>query len=128
MIEELRQQYFSFLVDVGFVQATVQEKRELISTRYGRSKVRFVRVPDEMDGFSKDPKAVMACIAASLYPKLLVVDSASNSMKTLANSSVILFFHSMIRLLILLNEQCDRCDSSVERQLHAWTKERFCWC
>ena len=87
MIEELRQQYFSFLIDAGFIQCTDVQKRELISTRYGKSRTRFVRVPEELDTHSRDAKAVMACLAASLYPKLLVVDPASGQMRTLANNA-----------------------------------------
>lgn len=87
MMEELRQQYFSFLVDAGFIQATEAEKRDLISTRYGKSKTRFVRVPLELDTQSRDPKAVMACLAASMYPKLLVIDPQSGQMRTLSNSA-----------------------------------------
>ncbi|KAM0753239.1 P-loop containing nucleoside triphosphate hydrolase protein [Meredithblackwellia eburnea MCA 4105] len=87
MIEELRQQYFSFLVDAGFIQATEAEKRELISTRYGKSRTRFVRVPLELDNYSRDPRAVMACLASAMYPKLLVVDQQSGQMRTLANNA-----------------------------------------
>lgn len=87
MIEELRQQYFSFLVDAGFIQATEAEKRELISTKYGKSRTRFVRVPLELDTYSRDPKAVMACLAASMYPKLLIVDPHNGQMRTLSNSA-----------------------------------------
>lgn len=87
MIEELRQQYFSFLIDAGFIQCTEAQKRELISTRYGKSRTRFVRVPEELDTHSRDAKAVMACLAASLYPKLLIVDPASGQMRTLSNNA-----------------------------------------
>lgn len=87
MIEELRQQYFSLLVDTGFIQATEQEKREMISTRYGKSRTRFVAVPPALDTHSTDPKAIMACLAASMYPKLLVVENGTHSMKTLSNNA-----------------------------------------
>ncbi|GAA6008894.1 hypothetical protein JCM11491_003823 [Sporobolomyces phaffii] len=86
-IEELRQQFFSFLVDAGFISITDSERRHLISTKYGKSRTRFVRVPDELDVNSKDPRAVMACLAASMYPKLLVIDPQNGSMRTLANSA-----------------------------------------
>ncbi|GAA5927842.1 uncharacterized protein JCM15063_006009 [Sporobolomyces koalae] len=86
-IEELRQQFFSFLVDAGFISITDQERRQLISTKYGKSRTRFVRVPDDLDANSKDPRAVMACLAASMYPKLLVIDPQNGSMRTLANSA-----------------------------------------
>lgn len=58
-----------------------------MSTRYGKSRTRFVRVPPELDTHSKDPKAVMACLAASMYPKFLVIDKASGQMRTLSNSA-----------------------------------------
>lgn len=87
MISELCQQYFSFLVDAGFIQVTEAEKRELISTRYGKSRTRFVRVPADLNTHSKDPKAVMACLAASMYPKFLVVDPQSGQMRTLSNNA-----------------------------------------
>lgn len=87
MIEELRQQYFTFLIDAGFVQISDSEKHELFSTRHGKSRTRFVRVPAELDTHSKDPKAVMACLAAAMYPKLLVIDKSSGQMRTLANSA-----------------------------------------
>jgi ATP-dependent RNA helicase DHX29 len=83
MIEDLRQQYFSLLCDIGFVKPSKAEK----SPRLGKSRVKFVRVPDELDTHSRDPKIVMAAIAASMYPKLLVVDPFSSQMKTLSNSA-----------------------------------------
>ncbi|SGY79422.1 BQ5605_C008g05127 [Microbotryum silenes-dioicae] len=86
-IEQGRQQYFSFLVDAGFIDISEAEKRELVSTRYGKSRTRFVRVPNELDTYSRDPKAVMACLAASMYPKLLVIDPQSGQMKTLAKNT-----------------------------------------
>lgn len=87
MIEELRQQYFSLLVDMGFIPAPASEKRDLIATRYGKSRIRFVRVPSAQDTYSKDPKAVMACLAASMYPKILLVDPHSGQLRTLSNSA-----------------------------------------
>ncbi|KAK4055699.1 hypothetical protein OIV83_000245 [Microbotryomycetes sp. JL201] len=87
MIEELRQQYFSFLVDAGFIQCTEAEKRELVSTRYGKSRTRFVKVPSDLDLNSRDPKLVMACLAGSLFPKLLVVDHQTGAMKTFSNNA-----------------------------------------
>ncbi|SCZ98775.1 BZ3500_MvSof-1268-A1-R1_Chr7-1g09268 [Microbotryum saponariae] len=86
-IEQGRQQYFSFLVDAGFIDISEAEKRDLVSTRYGKSRTRFVRVPNELDTHSRDPKAVMACLAASMYPKLLVIDPQSGQMKTLAKNT-----------------------------------------
>ncbi|SCV70876.1 BQ2448_3638 [Microbotryum intermedium] len=86
-IEQGRQQYFSFLVDAGFIDISEAEKRDLVSTRYGKSRTRFVRIPAELDTHSRDPKAVMACLAASMYPKLLVIDPQSGQMKTLAKNT-----------------------------------------
>ncbi|GAA5938098.1 hypothetical protein JCM10213_000830 [Rhodosporidiobolus nylandii] len=86
-MEELRQQFFSFLVDAGFVNVSDSERRQLTSTRIGKSRTRFTRVPPELDTSSKDPRAVMACLAASMYPKLLVIDPQNGSLRTLANSA-----------------------------------------
>lgn len=86
-IEDLRQQFFSFLVDAGFVNITNAERRELVSTRYGKSRTKFVRAPPDLDKASRDPRTVMACLAASMYPKLLVIDSQNGSLRTLANSA-----------------------------------------
>ncbi|BGO98493.1 hypothetical protein NBRC10513v2_002888 [Rhodotorula toruloides] len=86
-IEELRQQFFSFLFDAGFVNITNAERRELTSTRYGKSRTKFLRVPTELDTASRDPRTVMACLAASMYPKLLVIDPQNGSLRTLANSA-----------------------------------------
>ncbi|GAA5984920.1 hypothetical protein JCM11641_003627 [Rhodosporidiobolus odoratus] len=86
-IEELRQQFFSFLVDAGFVRITDSERRSLTNVRYGKSRTKFTRVPSELDTSSKDPRAVMACLAASMYPKLLVIDPQNGSLRTLANSA-----------------------------------------
>ncbi|GAA6051223.1 hypothetical protein JCM3770_005879 [Rhodotorula araucariae] len=86
-IEELRQQFFSFLVDAGFVNISNSERRELVSTRYGKSRTKFVRVPAELDVASRDPRTVMACLAASMYPKLLLIDPQNGSLRTLANSA-----------------------------------------
>jgi len=87
MMEELRQQYFSFLVDCGFINVSEREKRELVSTKIGKSRTRFVRVPAELDEYSQDPKVVMGILAASMYPKLLLIDPQSGQMKTLTNSA-----------------------------------------
>lgn len=86
-IEDLRQQFFSFLVDAGFVNITNAERRELVSTRYGKSRTKFVRAPADLDKASRDPRTVMACLAASMYPKLLVIDPQNGSLRTLANSA-----------------------------------------
>ncbi|GAA5857787.1 hypothetical protein JCM9279_000747 [Rhodotorula babjevae] len=86
-IEELRQQFFSFLVDAGFVNISNSERRELVSTRYGKSRTKFVRVPADLDVASRDPRTVMACLAASMYPKLLLIDPQNGSLRTLANSA-----------------------------------------
>ncbi|GAA5855636.1 hypothetical protein JCM8547_001627 [Rhodosporidiobolus lusitaniae] len=86
-IEELRQQFFSFLVDAGFVNVSNSERRSLVSTRYGKSRTKFTRVPAELDTSSNDPRTVMACLAASMYPKLLTVDPTNGSLRTLANSA-----------------------------------------
>lgn len=46
-----------------------------------------MRVPAELDVASRDPRTVMACLAASMYPKLLLIDPQNGSLRTLANSA-----------------------------------------
>ena len=87
MIEELKQQYFGFLVDIGFLTLDDRQRREHLSWRPGRSRQRFVRVPAELDGNSCDGKIVTACLASALYPKLLIVDQDVQALRTLSNNA-----------------------------------------
>lgn len=84
MIEELRQQYYSFLIDASFIQSP--PTANCLAPR-GKSRIRFLVVPAAIDTHSKDPRAVMACLAAAMYPKLLVIDKSNGQMRTLANSA-----------------------------------------
>jgi ATP-dependent RNA helicase DHX29 len=86
MIEELRQQFFTYLVDSGFVQISETERRELSNIKSTKSRVRFMRVPAELDARSKDPKTIMGCLASAMYPKLLVIDP-SGQPRTLTNNA-----------------------------------------
>ncbi|KAH9810275.1 P-loop containing nucleoside triphosphate hydrolase protein, partial [Melampsora americana] len=85
-IEELRIQFFGFLLDAGFI--CVQNDTR---NYYGRSK--FCTVPRDFDTNSQDTKVVMGCIAAAMFPKLLLRDNSSQlsqahgAWRTMTNSA-----------------------------------------
>ncbi|PLW22095.1 hypothetical protein PCASD_17739 [Puccinia coronata f. sp. avenae] len=64
-IEDLRSQFFGFLVDAGFVSNAKSNQRS-----------RFCTVPPELDLNADQHKIVMGCIGAAMFPKLLVRDGA----------------------------------------------------
>jgi ATP-dependent RNA helicase DHX29 len=80
-IEELRQQFFNLLVEADFTNA-----KAATFTPPGKARVRFLRVPTPLDALSGDPKAVMACVASAMFPKMLVAGEAGG-WKTLINSA-----------------------------------------
>ncbi|KAH8915725.1 P-loop containing nucleoside triphosphate hydrolase protein [Atractiella rhizophila] len=86
-IEELRGQYFNYLCDAGFISISDHERRATTSIRYGRARCRFTKVPAELDTYSADPKAVMSCLAASMYPKLIMVEPGTGALKTVSNNA-----------------------------------------
>ncbi|EJT99916.1 P-loop containing nucleoside triphosphate hydrolase protein [Dacryopinax primogenitus] len=87
-IEELRQQFLSYLVDSSFIQVDQAYERELSRARYHRSgKVRFVAVPTVCDENSNNFDIIHAALAAGLYPKLLSIDPNNGSLRTLGNGA-----------------------------------------
>jgi ATP-dependent RNA helicase DHX29 len=90
-IEELRQQYLTYLVDAGFVPVDEVARKEIVGAHFrfshGGSKSRFVRVPDALNVYSSSLAQVNATIISALYPKLLVVDSRNGALKTLTNNA-----------------------------------------
>ncbi|PWN49201.1 putative DNA/RNA helicase [Violaceomyces palustris] len=92
-IEELRQQYLSYLVDSGFIAVDEETKNELSKARYrpvsggsSSAKPRFVNVPKELDVNSNSIAVINSAIVAGLYPKILELDQRSNQLKTLGNN------------------------------------------
>lgn len=81
MIEELRQQYFSILTELGFIPPSA---RTPPPPRTNKSRLRFLQIPPTLDNNSHDPKIVSAVLASAMYPKLLVLEGG---MRTLANNA-----------------------------------------
>lgn len=85
-IEELRIQFFGFLLDAGFIGVQNDSRNH-----NGRGK--FCTVPRDFDTNSQDTKVVMGCIAAAMFPKLLLRDNSSQltqshgAWRTLTNSA-----------------------------------------
>lgn len=78
-IEDLRNQFYDCLVDAGFVPS----QKEVMSSR---ARVRFLKVPAQLNQRAEDPKMVMSCLAAGMYPKLLMTD-ASGVFRTLTHNA-----------------------------------------
>ncbi|PVG04614.1 P-loop containing nucleoside triphosphate hydrolase protein [Serendipita vermifera] len=98
-IEEIRQQYLSYLIDSSLIQVDKSYEKELNRSRYNQSRgrPRFVMVPPEFDVHSPmdKPAIINAALVAGLYPKILIIDSSnynSQQMRTLANNQPA-FFH-----------------------------------
>ncbi|CDW97667.1 hypothetical protein [Sporisorium scitamineum] len=91
-IEELRQQYFSYLIDAGFVTVDDAFRQELNKLRYRSggsanfSKPRFMTIPAHLDVNSSSLAMIHATLAAGLYPKLLHIDSKTYQLKTIGNN------------------------------------------
>ncbi|KAI7942024.1 hypothetical protein MJO28_012051 [Puccinia striiformis f. sp. tritici] len=73
-IEDLRSQFFGFLVDAGFVSTETKSKAHGSNSLSHKS--RFCKVPLELDVNADQHKIVMGCIGAAMFPKLLVRDGA----------------------------------------------------
>ncbi|KAI0335964.1 P-loop containing nucleoside triphosphate hydrolase protein [Cubamyces sp. BRFM 1775] len=95
-IEELRQQFLGYLVDSAFIHVDRGFIRELSRARYGRSKTRFVMVPDDLDVNSGNAAIVHAALAAGLYPKILTVDPMKGEMRTITNNQPASFHPSSV--------------------------------
>ncbi|EAU92844.2 pre-mRNA-splicing factor ATP-dependent RNA helicase prp22 [Coprinopsis cinerea okayama7 len=95
-IEELRQQFLGFLVDMSFIRVDRSFVRELSRSRYNRNRTRFVNLPPEYDVNSKNFALVNAALVAGLYPKVLSIDPRSGQMKTISNNQAVSFHPSSV--------------------------------
>ncbi|TFY83774.1 hypothetical protein EWM64_g246 [Hericium alpestre] len=94
-IEELRQQFMSYLIDSGFIQVDRNFVRELSRARYGRSRGKNLAVPSQYDVNSTNPALINAALAAGMYPKILTIDS-NGSMHTISNNQLAAFHPSSV--------------------------------
>jgi ATP-dependent RNA helicase DHX29 len=112
-IEEIRQQYLSYLVDASFVRVDAVCQKELsryahlfilyrrshrpTSARFtSRQRVRFVSLPPDLNTNAQNNEswAINAALAAGLFPKLLIVEKGK--MQTLGNSQPVAFHPSSV--------------------------------
>ena len=91
-IEDLRQQYLSYLIDSGFVTVDDETQRQLAQLRFRSGgaanyhRPRFAPVPAELNENSSSIAMIHAAIATGLYPKLLQIDGKSYQLKTIGNN------------------------------------------
>ncbi|EMD41750.1 hypothetical protein CERSUDRAFT_110326 [Gelatoporia subvermispora B] len=95
-IEDLRQQFLSYLVDSSFIHADHTFVRELNRARYARGKTRFVYVPADLDAGSSNVAIISAALCAGLYPKILTVNPSTSEMRTITNNQVASFHPSSV--------------------------------
>lgn len=95
-IEELRQQFLSYLVDSSFIRVDRAFIKELSRARYGRSKTRFATIPPDLDVNAGNAAIVHAALVAGLYPKILAVDVLKGEMKTITNNQPASFHPSSV--------------------------------
>jgi ATP-dependent RNA helicase DHX29 len=112
-IEEIRQQYLSYLVDASFIHVDSVCQKELsryahlfilyrrshrpTSARFtSRQRVRFVSVPPDLNTNAQNNEswAINAALAAGLFPKLLIVENGK--MQMLGNSQPVGFHPSSV--------------------------------
>lgn len=86
-MEELRQQYFAYLVDTNFVHVDKSVRDDLARRRRPRNgRPRLMTIPAHLDTHSQNAPVVTLALVAAMYPKLLVVDEKSQAMRTLTNN------------------------------------------
>jgi len=85
-MEELRQQYFAYLVDTGFVTVDPSVRNELARRRMRHGRPKLLDIPMHLNTHSLDASVVTLALVAAMYPKLLVVDEGSQQMRTLTNN------------------------------------------
>ncbi|WFD29457.1 RNA helicase [Malassezia sp. CBS 17886] len=86
-IEELRQQYFGYLVDTGFLPVDDAVRTDLARARgRGGARPRLLEVPPALDEYGECAPVVTLALAVGLYPKMLQIDRRTNQMRTLTNN------------------------------------------
>jgi ATP-dependent RNA helicase DHX29 len=93
-IEDLKAQLLNNLVEAGFVQLSVEDRRALSRYRSTARRRMFVTVPPQYDIHSTNDILVNSVIATALYPKILIREGkgwrniANNQTVSLAPTSV----------------------------------------
>ncbi|CEH15826.1 p-loop containing nucleoside triphosphate hydrolase protein [Ceraceosorus bombacis] len=83
-IEELRLQYFGYLIDSGFVTVNAETKQDLAKARFrsGRN-AKPLMIPEHLSLNANSLAVLNAALCAGLYPKLLAIDSRSYQIRTI---------------------------------------------
>jgi len=111
-IEEIRQQFLSYLVDSSLIQVDRAYQRGLsrwalcgkfclriLTTIYSaqnRGKPQFIMVPHEYDvhPFPGRTSLINTALVAGLYPRILTIDSNTSLMRTISNNQTVHFHPS----------------------------------
>lgn len=97
-IEDLRQQFFGYLVESGFIKLAGNEMDEFSRLRAGRNKTRFINIPPDLNRNSNNPSFINSSLVFGLYPKLLFIDAATGQLRTLSNNQVAYFHPSSVNM------------------------------
>ncbi|KAF8642409.1 hypothetical protein AX16_009674 [Volvariella volvacea WC 439] len=95
-VEELRQQFLSYLADSGFIRADPQLLRQLSRARYGRNRTHIVTVPAEYNTNASSTAILSAALAAGLYPNILSIKPDTGEMRTISNNQPASFHPSSV--------------------------------
>jgi ATP-dependent RNA helicase DHX29 len=96
-IEELRQQYLTYLIDAGFVSVSPEMRHEIARARYKTwNRPRFTPTPEEYNLYSSSVSVINAAAAAGLYPKLIAIDPNNFSLRTIGNNQPVLIHPSSV--------------------------------
>ncbi|WFC93979.1 RNA helicase [Malassezia brasiliensis] len=88
-VEELRQQYLSYLADTGFVALSNELRRDLSRNRTRHGRPRLIEVPQELDKYAECPQAIQLALVAALYPKVAWIDTRTGMIRTTTNNQMV---------------------------------------
>ncbi|KAI3487928.1 hypothetical protein L1887_48011 [Cichorium endivia] len=131
-IEELRQQYFSYLIDAGFVSVDDGFRQELNRLRYrsggaNYGKPKFMVIPAELDVNSSSLSMIHATLAAGLYPKLLHIDAKTFQLKTIGNSQPTSIHPSSVNFRVKMSELVRGASSYMLYYTMMQSKKLYAW-
>ena len=132
-IEELRQQYFSYLIDAGFVTVDDAFRQELNRLRYRSggsanfSKPRFMTIPAHLDTNASSLAMIHATLAAGLYPKLLHIDSKTFQLKTIGNNQPTSIHPSSVNFKAKMSELVRSSSSYMLYYTMMQSKKLYAW-
>ena len=95
-IEELRQQYFAYLVDTGFVRVEASVRNDLARRRARHGRPKLMSIPEHLDVYGQSAPVVTLALVTAMYPKLLQVDENTQQMRTLLNNQPALVHPSSV--------------------------------